>query len=83
MDSVRFNLAFQTWPHPLGLAFPLWVWPLVGAIFVPWTTLAFFSVFPGGIVGQDWLWLGLGLLIDLTSHGGGYRQRARIPRYSR
>jgi hypothetical protein len=35
---------------------------LVGAIFPPWTTLAYLIVFPGGVVGQDWLWFGLGLL---------------------
>jgi len=84
MDSARFNLAFRMWPQPLELAFPLWVWPLVGAVFVPWTTLVYLIVFPGGVVGQDWLWLGLGLLIDLSSHfGGGYRHRDRIPRYGR
>jgi hypothetical protein len=84
MDSARFTLAFRTWPHPLELAFPLWVWPLLGAIFVPWTTLAYLLIFPGGVVGQGWLWPGLGLLIDLSSHfGGGYRHRDRIPRYGR
>jgi len=84
LDSARFNLAFRTWPQPLELAFPLWVWPLVGAVFVPWTTLVYLIIFPGGVVGQDWLWLGLGLLIDLSSHfGGGYRHRDRIPRYGR
>ena len=83
-DSTRFNLAFQTWPHPFQLAFPLWVWPLAGAIFLPWTTLAYLVVSPGGVVGQDWLWLGLGLLVDLGSHSGGaYRHRDRIPGYSR
>lgn len=84
MDSARFNLAFQAWPHPLQLAFPLWVWPLLGGIFLPWTTLSYLIVFPGGVVGQDWLWLALGLLVDLASHSGGaYRNRNRIPRYSR
>jgi hypothetical protein len=80
MDSARFNLAFQTWPQPFHLAFPPGgVWPIVGTIFVPWTTLAYLIVFPGGLVGLDWVWLGLGLLIDLGSHfGGGYRHRDRI-----
>jgi hypothetical protein len=80
MDSARFNLAFQTWPQPFHLAFPPGgIWPVVGTIFVPWTTLAYLIVFPGGLVGLDWVWLGLGLLVDLGSHfGGGYRHRDRI-----
>ena len=80
MDSARFNLAFQTWPSPFHLAFPPGgFWPLLGTIFVPWTTLAYLVVFPGGVAGLDWVWLGLGLLIDLGSHfGGGYRHRDRI-----
>jgi hypothetical protein len=87
MDSARFNLAFNTkaWAHPIFLPFPwpFWAWPLIGAIFVPWTTLAYLVVFPGGVVGSDWLWLGIGLLIDLGSHFGGYRHRDRIPIYRR
>ena len=27
-------------------------------------------VFPGGIEGLDWLWLGLGLFADIASYGG-------------
>jgi hypothetical protein len=79
--TARFNLAFQTWPQPFQTALPLWVWPLLGIVLVPWTTLAYLFVFPGGIAGQDWLWLGLGLLIDIVSHfGGGYRNRDRLRR---
>jgi hypothetical protein len=82
MDSARFTLAFQTWPSPFHLTFPPGgFWPLLGTIFVPWTTLAYLIVFPGGVVGLDWVWLGLGLLVDLGSHfGGGYRNRDRIRR---
>jgi hypothetical protein len=84
MDSARISLAFATWPRPLDPAFPHWVWPLVGAIFVPWTTLAYLIVFPGDVVGQDWPWLGLGLLINLGAYfGGGYRKRNRLSRWSR
>ena len=83
MDSARFNLAFNTRVWPLHLPWPFWVWPLIGAIFVPWTTVAYLVVFPGGVVGLDWVWLGLGLLIDLGSDSGGYRHRDRIPGYRR
>jgi hypothetical protein len=78
MDSARFSLAFKTPPWPLHLPWPVWVWPLIGGIFVPWTTLAYVAVFPGGVVGLDWIWLGLGLFIDLGSHFGGYRHRDRV-----
>ena len=79
----RFSLAFQSWvlPPRFNLALPGWVPTLLGAIFVPWTTIAYLAVFPGGVVGLDWLWLGLGLLIDLGSFGGSYRQRDRIRRH--
>ena len=38
-------------------------------------------VFPNGIVGFDWIWLGLGLLFDVMSYaGGGYGNRERSGR---
>ena len=38
-------------------------------------------VFPNGIVGFDWIWLGLGLLFDVMSYaGGGYGNRDRSGR---
>jgi hypothetical protein len=78
VDPARFKLAFNTNAWPLQLSIPYWVWPLIGGIFVPWTTLAYLYVFPGGIVGLDWLWLGIGLLIDLGSLFGSYRNRDRV-----
>ncbi len=83
MDSARFNLAFSAKFWPVQLPLPYWVWPLIGGIFVPWTTLVYLVVFPGGIIGLDWLWLGIGFLIDLSSLFGGYRNRDRIPGYRR
>ena len=84
VNSASFNLAFNTENWPLHLPLPSWVWPLIGAIFVPWTTLAYLAIAPGGVMGWEWLLLGLGLLIDLGSHiGGGYRNRDRIPGFRR
>ena len=82
-DPQRFNLAFKNLVLPGDYAIPVWVWTLLGGIFLPWTTLAYLLVFPGGIVGYDWIWLGVALLVDLAGHGGGYRHRDRISFYRR
>jgi hypothetical protein len=80
MDPQRFNLAFGNGVMPGMAIIPAWLWTLVGAIFLPWTTLAYLLVFPGGIVGTDWIIMGIALAVDLVSHGGGYRQRGRLRR---
>jgi hypothetical protein len=70
-DPARWNLAFD-----------LWVWPLLGALFVPWTTLMYVIVFPGGVDGLDWLWLGLGLFADIGSwSGGAWGNRRQVSSY--
>ncbi len=62
-------------------AFDSFIWPLLGFIFLPWTTLMFVLVSPAGfagIAGLDWMWLGLGFLADISSYaGGGYGNRSR------
>ena len=61
-------------------AFESFIWPLLGLIFVPWTTIMYVLVFPGGITGFDWVWLGLGLAADIFSYtSGAYTGRDRIP----
>lgn len=68
---VRFNVAFSTI-----------LWPILGIIFVPWTTLMYLAVWPNGVVGFDWFWIALGILFDIGMHaGGGYGNRSRIPGY--
>ena len=77
-NPLSRNLPFEKWVLPSGLTFPAWLWMVLGGIFVPWTTLAYLIFFPGGIVGYEWLVLGIALVIDLAGHGGTYRQRNRI-----
>jgi len=56
-----------------------WLWPVLGLVFVPWLTLMFVLVAPGGIVGFDWVWLGLALVADIGSYSGGaYGNRNRL-----
>jgi hypothetical protein len=62
-------------------AFDTFIWPVLGLVFVPWTTLMYVIVEPHGIVGFDWLWLGFAFLVDIASYGGGYQNRQQAPGY--
>lgn len=53
-----------------------WVWPILGVLFVPWTTLMYVIVFPAGINGFDYLWLGLALMVDIGTYVGNGRARS-------
>lgn len=58
----------------------LW-WPILGLMFLPWLTLMYLLVAPGGINGLDMLWLALALILDLSTYGGGaYGNRDRCSR---
>ena len=66
---VLFNTIFNTW-----------IWPLLGLIFLPWTLLMYLIVGGNGIIGFDWVWLGLAFIADIASYtGGAYGNRDRIP----
>ncbi len=61
-----------------------WLLPLLGVIFLPCTALAYVLVYvPGtGVTGWSWLWVALGVLLDLGTHGSGaHSNRQRISRY--
>ena len=60
------------WPARWTLAFNTLIWPILGIIFLPWTTLMYVIVYgANGIVGLDWLWLALALVGDIATHGAG------------
>lgn len=65
VDPARWNLAFDTW-----------IWPLLGSLFAPWTTIFYVLVFAGGVNGFDWVWIGIGIFFDLLSYTGGARARS-------
>ena len=48
----------------------------------PWTTLMFVLVFPAGINGFDYVWLVIGIAMDVFSwSGGAYSNRDRMQMY--
>lgn len=60
-----------------------WLWPLLGVIFLPFTTLLYVLLWsPGvGLIGLDWLWLLLAFVLDLGGLGSsGYANRDRYLR---
>ena len=66
-------------PALWNTAFGSLIWPVLGLIFLPWTTLLYMLLFPGGITGFEWFLIVLGVLADITTYGGGaYGNRDRI-----
>lgn len=58
-------------------AFDSWVWPLLGLIFLPWTTLFYVLVWSvGGVSGWGWFVVAIGVLLDLGTYMGrfGYQR---------
>ncbi|HET9261318.1 MAG TPA: hypothetical protein VFP42_14450 [Acidimicrobiia bacterium] len=63
-------------------AFSTFVWPLLGFLFLPWTTLMYVAVSPLGVSGFDWFWLVIGFIIDIASYSGSaWGNRERISSY--
>ena len=76
-QPVRWEAAFRDFLTGGNL---WWIWPILGIVFLPWTTIMYVIVAPGGVGGWDWLWLGLMLVFDILWYTGG-AGRKRIPGY--
>lgn len=63
-----------------SLAFNTVLWPLLGWLFLPWTTLMYVIVYP--IVGFNWIWIGLGILADIATYSAAAYRRQDIPYYT-
>ncbi len=68
---VLFNAAFKG----------SWIWPVLGIIFLPFTTLMYVILYP--MTGGDWIWIVLAVVIDLMHWSStAYQNRKQIPGYS-
>ena len=64
------------------LVFDSWIVPVLGIIFLPYTTVMYLLVWsPAGISGFDWVWLGLGVVLDLMKWGLIGQNRKEVPGY--
>ena len=66
-------------PVYVNSAFDNFIWGFIGWLFLPWTTLMYIAIYPGGILGFDWLLLGLGVFADMAAYFGKYANRERVP----
>jgi hypothetical protein len=67
----RFALAiWWIFGDKVELAFDSWIWPLLGLVFLPWTTLAYVIAWqPGGLDGNwDVLLVVTGVAIDVLTY---------------
>ncbi len=73
----RFALALEwIFGHRIQAAFAHWWWPLLGLIFLPWTTLMYTIVWTsGGVHGANWIAVAFGLFLDLLSYSGRQAQK--------
>jgi hypothetical protein len=70
-DQLRWSLTFDNA-----------IVPILGFLFLPWTTLMYVLVAPQGLTGLDVFGMVLAVLADIGSlFGGGWRQRDRLPGY--
>lgn len=64
-------------PVRFQLIFPNWIVPVLGVIFLPWTTLAYIWVTPNGLSPLNWCLLVFAFLIDISTYGGGGSAKRR------
>jgi hypothetical protein len=68
IEPLRWQAAFDTV-----------LWPIIGFFILPWTTLMWLVVAPGGISSFDWVWIAIAVAMDVFGwFGGAYSNRGRV-----
>ena len=69
-------------PNLVGQAFETFLIPLLGFIFLPFTTLMWLLLWAGSggdVSGFDWVWIGIAVFLDLGHWAGGAAGRRGMP----
>jgi hypothetical protein len=76
-----FLIVWIARPSYVDAVFDTWILPLLGLIFLPFTTLMWvlLDAPPVGVHGWDWLWIVIAVCIDLGHYGSAYAQRGEMP----
>jgi hypothetical protein len=66
-------------PAYVNSVFDTFIFPLLGLIFLPFTTLMYvlLAAPPFGLTFWDWVWLAIAVVLDLSHYGGVYAQRGQ------
>jgi hypothetical protein len=67
----------------VNAAFDTFIVPLLGLIFLPYTTIMYVLVYTVGVgvTGWDWIWVLLGVALDIMKWGQIANKRKEIPGY--
>jgi hypothetical protein len=82
---IAFAIYWIARPNVIQVVFNgVWIWPLLGLIFLPFTTLMYTILWSvGGLSTGDWLWVALAAVLDITHYASSaYNNRNMIPGYS-
>jgi hypothetical protein len=70
----------ERWPRVWDDAFLI---PLLGIVFLPYTTIMYMLTWaPTGIQGWDWLWILIGLFLDVSAYAQSAANRKQVPGYT-
>jgi hypothetical protein len=74
--AVALVWIFTPW---VDRAFGPVIWPILGIIFLPWTTLFYVTLWNTGgrgVTGWEWIFVVFAVFADVASHGASARRRA-------
>ncbi|HET6791812.1 MAG TPA: hypothetical protein VFI35_09545 [Actinomycetota bacterium] len=78
---LLFLIVWVARPAYVDAAFDTFILPLLGVIFLPFTTLLWMVLSApsrSSVEGFDWFWITLAVVIDLVHYGGTYGLRGRF-----
>ena len=81
---IAFLVYWIARPSVVEAVFGTFLWPLLGLLFLPFTTLMYTVLWTRtGLAGWDWLWVAIAVLLDLSHYASSaYVNRDRIQRTS-
>lgn len=76
---LMFLIVWIARPVYVDAVFDTFIYPLLGLIFLPFTTLIWvlLDAPPLGVHGADWFWIVIAVFLDLSHYAGAASQRGQ------